>query len=202
MAHFNAKGKSMEEEIAKYVNFTKIIPGFKNLHPKDVSNLLKASHCEFWLLGNYMLINKDLGTSLGWNGSFGSTIKMIEKFWSPEWVQMVFKLADMIQKLELSLEEIVLVRVILLTYTDRCKLKDREKIQILQEKFLDCLNFQLMKSHKDYNRYLYKIFDILLRIRDLTELNFKVNQKFLQEWGFAIHEFPLWKEMLSYENDV
>jgi hypothetical protein len=87
-------------------------------------------------------------------------------------------------------------------FSDRCKLKDREKIQILQEKFLDCLNFQLMKSRKDYNRYVYKIFDILLRIRDLTELNFKVNQKFLQEWGFAIHEFPLWKEMLSYENDV
>jgi hypothetical protein len=42
MAHFNAKGKSMEEEIAQYVNFTKIIPGFKSLNPKDVSNLLKG----------------------------------------------------------------------------------------------------------------------------------------------------------------
>lgn len=43
MTHFNAKGKTMEEEISQYVNFTKIIPGFKSLHPKDVSNLLKGN---------------------------------------------------------------------------------------------------------------------------------------------------------------
>jgi hypothetical protein len=42
LSHFNAKGKSMEDEISQYVNFTKIIPGFKSLHAKDVSNLLKG----------------------------------------------------------------------------------------------------------------------------------------------------------------
>jgi hypothetical protein len=64
-----------------------------------------------------MLFNNELGTAISWNGTFNTTMKTIEKFWSPEWVKLVFKLADMIQKLELSLEEIVLIRVIILTYT-------------------------------------------------------------------------------------
>lgn len=41
----------------------------------------------------------------------------MEKFLSSDWVKAVFKIADMIKQLDLSLEEIVLIRVILLTYT-------------------------------------------------------------------------------------
>jgi hypothetical protein len=32
----------MEENIAQYVNFAKLVPGFKALNPKDVSRLLKG----------------------------------------------------------------------------------------------------------------------------------------------------------------
>lgn len=42
LACFNKKGKSMEETIAQYVNFAKLIPGFKSLNPKDVAKLLKG----------------------------------------------------------------------------------------------------------------------------------------------------------------
>jgi len=40
---FNKKGKSMEDTIAQYVNFAKLVPGFKTLNPKDVAKLLKGS---------------------------------------------------------------------------------------------------------------------------------------------------------------
>lgn len=41
---FNKKGRSMEENIAQYVNFAKLVPGFKTLNPKDVSKLLKGMY--------------------------------------------------------------------------------------------------------------------------------------------------------------
>lgn len=202
LAHFNSKGKTMEESIAQYVNFAKIIPGFKNLNPKDVSNLLKASHLEFWIFGNYMLFNKGLEVAVSWDGKHNSSSKQIEKFFSRDWMENCFEFADRIQKLNLSLEEIVLIRVIILTFTDRCKLREKSQIQILQEKFLDCLTYQLRRKHQNPNRRLCKIFDVLLAIRNFSDMNLKENKIFLNKWGFAIHEFPLWKEMLSHEDDV
>lgn len=202
LSHFNTKGKAMEEAIAQYVNFAKIIPGFKNLNPKDVSQLLKASHLEFWMFGNYMLLNKDLGVAVSWDGTHNTTKKDIRKFWSEEWVEEVFKYADRIQKLNLCMEEIVLIRVIVLTYTDRCNLSDREQIQILQEKYLDCLVYQLSKTSQRPNRRLSRIFDILLQLRDFSEMNVKENKEFLGKWEFVINEFPLWKEMLSYSDEL
>ena len=43
LVHFNKKGFEMEEYIAQFVNYAKIIPGFKQLNPKDVSKLLKGN---------------------------------------------------------------------------------------------------------------------------------------------------------------
>ena len=43
LTHFNRKGKEMEHYIAQFVNYAKIIPGFKSLNPKDVSKLLKGT---------------------------------------------------------------------------------------------------------------------------------------------------------------
>ena len=43
LTHFNKKGLAMEANIAQYVNYAKVIPGFKNLNPKDVSKLLKGT---------------------------------------------------------------------------------------------------------------------------------------------------------------
>lgn len=51
LSHFNEKGKLMEESIARYVNFGKVVPGFKNINPKDVSRLLKGEfHIQHYLL--------------------------------------------------------------------------------------------------------------------------------------------------------
>lgn len=202
LAHFNLKGKAMEEAIAQYVNFAKIIPGFKNLNPKDVSRLLKASHLEFWVFGNYMLFNNELEVAISWDGSHNTTKTEICKFCSRQWVEEMFKFSDRIQRLGLSLEEIALIRVIILTYTDRCNLSDRAKIQVLQDKYLDCLLYHLRKTSTRPHRRLYKIFNILLAMRDFTELNIKENMEFLAKWEFIIHEFPLWKEMLSYREDM
>ena len=43
LVHFNRKGEMMESNIAQFVNYAKIIPGFKALNPKDVSKLLKGT---------------------------------------------------------------------------------------------------------------------------------------------------------------
>ncbi|KAL4225109.1 hypothetical protein ACF0H5_015802 [Mactra antiquata] len=198
LAFFNVKGKLMEEQIAQYVNFGKIVPGFKNINPKDISRLLKASHLEFWIFGNYMLFNDELGLAISADGSRNSTKQQIEKFWSREWVDLAFKMAESIKKLHLSIEEIALIRVIILTFTDRCELSDRHHIQAMQEKFMECLQYQISKTGQHPSK-LHHIMNRLLALREFTEINFKENKNFLQKWEFVINEFPLWKEILSFD---
>ena len=43
LASFNEKGGQMEKYIAQYVNFVKIIPGFRELCSSDVAKLVKGA---------------------------------------------------------------------------------------------------------------------------------------------------------------
>lgn len=197
---FNEKGRSMEESIAQFVNYAKIIPGFKHLNPKDVSRLLKASHMEFWLLGNYLMLNSKLGVSgMPFNYGNVSTRDQMIKFFDAEYVDELLRFAENLRNLNLSLEEIALLRVIVLTYTDRCNLLEREKIDSLQNKYVECLQYYLEKSSPEPGRRMSQLFDRLLAVRDLSHSNVHVNRKFLSEWSFLMTEYPLWKEMLSYD---
>ncbi|XP_052216443.1 nuclear receptor ROR-beta-like isoform X2 [Dreissena polymorpha] len=200
LSHFNQKGKAMEESINQFANFTKIIPGFRNICPYDISHLMKAAHLEFWMFGNYMLYSKELSLAISWDGSHNATKEDMAKFFNIDWIEPMFAYTDTLQRLELSIEEIALLRAIVLTFTDRCELKNADQISALQEKYLDCLRYLLSKTYENPNTRLYKLIDRLLAIRDLSHINVKVNQEFLEEWGFVIDDYPLWKEMLSFKD--
>ncbi|XP_060592284.1 vitamin D3 receptor-like [Ruditapes philippinarum] len=198
---FNKKGKSMEENIAQYVNFAKLVPGFKALNPKDVSRLLKAAHMEFYMLGNYMLCNGKLGVCSSADGyAVSHKVDMI-KFFDKDIIETILEYSDRIKLLDLTLVEIALLRLIVLTYTDRCTLSDPQRIQHLQEKYVECLQYYLNKNSPNPGQRLYKLFNLLLSLRDVTDLNIKANKKFLNEWDFVMHDYPLWKEMLSYDGE-
>lgn len=196
---FNTKGKNMEETIAQYVNFAKLVPGFKTLNPKDVSKLLKASHMDFYLFGNYMLFNSELQVCISWDGTHRSKKSDMMKFFDEEIIDAMLHHSDKIKALNLTLEEIALVRLIALTYTDRCTLLDVQRIQNLQEKYLDCLEYYLAKTVANPGKRLSQIVNILISLRDVSQINIAANKKFLSEWDFVMHDYPLWKEMLSYD---
>ena len=84
-------------------------------------------------------------------------------------------------------------------YSDRCELLEAEKVQNLQDKFVECLLYHLKKTVANPGRRLAQIFDRMLAIRDLTYMNAMANKKFLTEWGFVMQDYPLWKEMLSFD---
>ncbi|XP_052214238.1 vitamin D3 receptor A-like isoform X2 [Dreissena polymorpha] len=198
---FNKKGRSMEETIAQYVNFAKLVPGFKTLNPKDVAKLLKASHFEFWMMGNFMLYNNQLGVTSSWDGSLKSTKAECCKFFDADLMDNMFNMAEKMQAMRYTLEEIALIRLIVLTYTDRCPLIESHKIATLQEKFLECLQYYISKTYKNPTRRLCQICDQLLSMRNVSHQNVLANKKFLTEWDFIMHDYPLWREMLSYDGE-
>lgn len=91
--------------------------------------------------------------------------------------------------------------IIFLSITDRCPLTDVTKINTLQEKFVECLHYFLRKTHVSPGKRLSQIFDTILAMRDVVHINVAANKKFLAEWDFLMHDYPLWKEMLSYDGE-
>lgn len=69
------------------------------------------------MLGNFMLFDKELEVSSSWDGTHKSTKKEMMKFFDQEIIEATFEFSDRLKRLNLTLEEIALVRLIVLTYT-------------------------------------------------------------------------------------
>lgn len=84
-------------------------------------------------------------------------------------------------------------------FADRCTLEQPDAVSALQERFLECLRYQIAKAHRNPNTRLRMLIDRLLGLRDITDLNSRANKKFLKDWQFVIQDYPLWKELLSFD---
>ena len=74
---------------------------------------------EFYMLGNYMLCNGKLGVCSSSDGYAVSTKVDMMKFFDKEIIESILEYSDRIKLLDLTLVEIALLRLIVLTYTGR-----------------------------------------------------------------------------------
>ncbi|KAL3842002.1 hypothetical protein ACJMK2_020076 [Sinanodonta woodiana] len=197
---FDQKGRSMEHYIQQVINFAKVIPGFRSINSKDVAKLLKASHYEFWMFGYFQAVDSKLQVC-GGDDLVDSHISDMSKFFSEDFIKEGMKFSDSLKLLQLTIEETALIRAICLTFTDRCTLDEPEKIENLQLKYISCLVYYLQTHSDQPGKRLAAIFDRLYAVRSLSHRNIEVNQEFLHSWGFLIHEYPLWNEMLAYSGN-
>ncbi|XP_033751722.1 vitamin D3 receptor-like isoform X2 [Pecten maximus] len=186
---------TMENGITKYIGFAKNIPGFSELSLDDQAALVKSSRFEFWFWGFYRFINADLGITTNLKGNCYH-IRELFKLWDETFVTTLFSFVRSVQKLNLSVLEIAIIRCIILTYTDRCNLSDPEKVEMIQWKMIMCLKYLVEKTHRPEEHFLSKIFDRLAAIRCLTEINTRVSQSLKLEWP-VIKNHPLLLELMS-----
>ncbi|XP_060074424.1 peroxisome proliferator-activated receptor alpha-like isoform X2 [Ylistrum balloti] len=186
---------TMENGITKYIGFAKNIPGFSELSLDDQAALVKSSRFEFWFWGFYRFINADLGITTNLKGNCYH-IRELFKLWDETFITTLFSFVRSVQKLNLSVLEISLIRSIILTYTDRCNLAEPDKVETIQWKMIMCLKYQVEKTHCPQEHFLSKIFDRLAAIRCLTEINTRVSQSLKLEWP-VIKNHPLLLELMS-----
>ena len=139
----------LEQHVKGFVHFAKGIPGFRHLPLGDQASLLKASRAELWFLGVYkgfvyeyqtyvtpsaacLHLNEDAPT-------LGSELAQLE-------YDMARKMKRRLQPL--TREEIVLLKGICLTSSDRCDaLTEREKVEDIHWKLICALITSLRKNH-------------------------------------------------------
>lgn len=192
--------KFFEEKIATIVAFAKEIPGFKQLSLDDQANLIKASRVETGIICSYKSTMQNLDMhkkmiTLPW----GSPLHLDElgKFFPMEHIQARHHYIKQLAELNLSVQEESLLRAIVILFTDRCKLEHPAVVDALQEKMVMCLQHLINIRPGGSGTLLYKIFNIITNIRELTENEMEFSRNLLIEWPMLnVNKYHLVREFL------
>ena len=74
---------------------------------------------EFWMFGVFPIMNNKLGVCGGLDEGFSAHKSDMAKFFDMEYCERVLDFSDTLKKLAPTLEEISIIRVILITYTGK-----------------------------------------------------------------------------------
>ena len=79
---------------------------------------ISESAVEFWLLGHYQCLNQQLGV---FTGEFTTSIKEEHEIglYDDNYLELLYKTAESFKSLQLSKEEVAVLRVITLTFTGK-----------------------------------------------------------------------------------
>ncbi|KAK3101350.1 hypothetical protein FSP39_002900 [Pinctada imbricata] len=185
--------ENIQKGIVDFISFSKSIPGFKDLKADDKLGLIKASRFEYWFLGHFVTVNNELGVSLGPDHKPSKMDECKRLFGCGDMVTRASEITATLQSLNLSCEEVCILRGIVLTFTDRCVLQEPNKVEEIQWNLIQCLKYLISKYHPEdsSSRRFSKYMDGLTVMRELTELNKKCNRQLEKLHWSIIKSYPL-----------
>lgn len=185
-----------ESFLRSLIKFAKSLPGFKALPLDDQTQLLKASYADFWFLGTYRGYNSDLNSVIMPNGHCFQRNDLYKTF-DRKWVDSSFQLAEVFQRRPIDSSQLIIVKSLLLTMTDRCSVLNPRAVEDIQDLLLACLRRQLSVTSSGHalSHLIGESLNKLTLLRPLSGLD-KQN---LQKRIFVEHMTgrPLIREMLS-----
>lgn len=164
----------MEHGLTVMVDFVRAIPGFADLSVSDQTELIKASHFEFFFLMHHKSFNPDLRVVSGMIGLHESEInKLAEK----EAVENLFQFSTSLKNLDLEFDEIILVRGISVTFADRCQLEDPKAVEQIQWRLINALRVLAKRKNYRPEQRLWHILDRLTALRTMTEISKELDKQ-------------------------
>ncbi|XP_062580269.1 nuclear receptor subfamily 1 group D member 2-like isoform X2 [Saccostrea cucullata] len=164
----------MEYGLTMMVDFVRAIPGFADLSVSDQTELIKASHFEFFYLMNHKTINPELRVISGMLGMHQSDM---EKIAEKEMVDTLFQFSASFTNLDLCFDEVLLLRGISVTFADRCQLEEPKAVERIQWKLINA--FRVLAKRKNFKpeQRLWHIMDRLTALRTMTEISKELDKQ-------------------------
>lgn len=186
----------LEGVVERYVHFAKQVPGFASLSVNDQANLLKVARCDFFMILMHQGYIHEYQVFLTHNGMPYHLEEAADKFFSRELINGILDMYYRWQKLNINEEEMVLLIAISLTFPDRCKLENRDQVEMIQYTMTELLNKCLVKRNKgSAQRRFAKMIDLFILMRDSSEQYYKEYKK-LCDNELIIEEVPMMMELL------
>ncbi|XP_022303841.1 nuclear receptor ROR-gamma-like isoform X2 [Crassostrea virginica] len=192
--------EQIQHGLMKYISFARIIPGFEDLPTDDKLALIKAARFEYWLMGEHVHINTELKVIYYPDTKAQLTREdIVMIFGEPEAVDRCMEFSASLQKLRLTYEEVAVLKAIIITFRDRVPLQNPEKVEAIQWKLVQCLKYLIKKFHKEEPHRFSWYMNKLVSMRELTEINRKVNGRMENLHMSIMKRYPLVYECISHD---
>ncbi|XP_005110759.2 uncharacterized protein LOC101854987 [Aplysia californica] len=195
--------KVTDDILFKTVRFIKNVPGFRDLCKDDRVTLCRGSFLDCFVLASFRgcdfknrIMIEDSNLAFNINEILG----LFPDF--DESIIFYLSVTKRIKKLNLTLEEIVLLKAICITSPDRDGLKERQKVEALYWQFLCCLLLSLHRRHpKPYSIYS-QVITLLADLKTCVIIDHQLLEFFRMDITKLTRETdaPLYKEMLLYNH--
>lgn len=182
------------------IGFAKAIPGFRKLCLDDQANLVKASRVESSVISVYKSILRNVDTeSRVFTTPWGTHMHLDEmhKWLSPDVVMERRKIAKQLLALNLTEQEDVLIRAILVVSSDRCPLMEPQKVEAIQKKLVTCLQF-FLNLRPDGADIFDRICCLLANLREFADKELDFAKTLFVDWRMiSVNKYQLLKEFVT-----
>ncbi|CAL1539318.1 unnamed protein product [Lymnaea stagnalis] len=189
----------IHNEISTVIKFFKQIPGFRELPMSDQILLVKGCSHEYQILSLYR--GWDNKTRCMTFSPLGETLteQDLRKVFPDEALSAHIDMAVALQKLDLTVEQIIILKAIVATAPDRDELASEELVAAIHWKLVNCLLLLLWKQGRHPLQKFGQIMSVLTEMRkysvfirssytnirsDVEELTGRVNLPFIYELFF------------------
>ncbi|XP_059165205.1 retinoic acid receptor gamma-like [Physella acuta] len=164
-----------EKWLRNYINYAKNVPGFKELALSDQASLVRGSWFEFWYLGAFRGYNSDLHVVCYPNGRIFHEDEILQLF-GKDYTELSFSLSDRMSTLDVTPEEMVLIKTVCMTFPDRSTLQNREAVEKMHWLLVSCLLHTLETNRPGDSTIFPMIVGKLVELRSLNEVAMKAHK--------------------------
>ncbi|XP_035827288.1 flocculation protein FLO11 [Aplysia californica] len=161
--------------VRKTIRFFKSVPGFRDICQADKVVMSKSTFNEYSVLSFFRGLNPRKQLILDAEHSVVIDTEFLHKVF-PEIetsLQAIFLIAQHLKKLELSLEEILILKAIVITSSDREQLQEYEKVDRLYWRLHCMLQLSLRRHHRRPMARYARLISVLTELRSVGALNSK-----------------------------
>ncbi|CAG5124984.1 unnamed protein product [Candidula unifasciata] len=197
-------GAGLEKVIRAMVKFCKVIPGFSRLDISDKVRLIKYSRQEFCLFTIYKFIDAEKKIMRGLDNQWKcendisrmSTTDSDSRVFM-ENLDLHFRFCDSLQNLQLTDEELVVIRAIIIMAPDRSPHTDSPTVRDIYWQLNECLIHVLSRRYTNALIIYAKIISKLTEARSQTETMLRFFKRLKIEKYSNVMNNPLLREMCS-----
>ncbi|KAG9278909.1 nuclear receptor subfamily 1 group D member 2 [Astyanax mexicanus] len=171
---------SFTPAVREVVEFTKRIPGFRDLSQHDQVSLLKAGTFEVLVVRFASLFDVKERTVTFLSGQKYS-VEALRSMGSGDLLNSMFDFSEKLRALNLSEEEMSLFTAVVLVSADRSGLENVNTVEALQDTLICALRSLITKNHPNEIPIFTKL---LLKLPDLRSLNNMHSEQLL---AFKVH---------------
>ncbi|KAK3593996.1 hypothetical protein CHS0354_040742 [Potamilus streckersoni] len=177
----------MENGIKGVVAFCKQIPDFTMLHIDDKAALIRNSVFEIWLIGVHKCMDREKTVITGMDSMHRDELNIL---WGKDLIHKLFNTLECLQKLDLTRQEMGILRGLCLTFADRVDLQNRSMVEELHWKFVECFRYLTLQHFPNFESRFSRLISCLVTMRDFNEQFLKTTGEMKLVWP-VVQDSPI-----------